>query len=495
MEEISEIQKVGRRLDSLKNHIREKSPKEVWIIDKIHILFVKLISTGIEKRIELETIRELNDLVDSFEFRFGQMFEQKINTKTRLLIREAIVNLLEEDSKFSEGDAVTTKEGDKGVVTFGKHPFYAVKLDNTGTTHSYHFSDLELDPTASPEGMDFGKYDTTEPEQPQQDEPELQEIKVNTPNKIWDFRKYISDFNFKDIKKGDKIITKSNGSLIVHRITQHGWDYNYGDIFWFGNEVEGSMGKSFSNKDLLQRNERNKKNIIQEIKVNKPIELPRPKSGESLKDFIKRIKLEAGFKSGLLYIDKNVNGYSSKLTTQYFPEIPTEEIGDKDIFLKSLVTLFKTRFKDKIQLKLIKNTNRGYGGPNGSYTVRLVTKIHPKDLILSGPNSLQESSPQDIVHLDGLLTVNDDLNVTDVMSDIRSITGITIVKPIDIPGESHKNKLKIKIDPFPFSNKDPEFIRQQIKILIRKIPGVREFWSGKIIEPLSERKYKIKDPK
>lgn len=272
MEGISEIQKVGRRLDSLKNHIREKSPKEVWIIDKIHILFVKLISTGIEKRIELETIRELNDLVDSFEFRFGQMFEQKINIKNRLLIREAIINLLEENSKFSEGDAVTTKEGDKGVVTFGKHPFYAVKLDSTGTTHSYHFSDLELDPTVSPEGMDFGKYDTTEPEEEQ---------------------------------------------------------------------------------------------------------------------------------------------------------------------------------------------------------------------------PLQESSPQDIVHLDGLLTVHDDLNITDVMSDIRSITGITIVKPIDIPGESHKNKLKIKIDPYPFQGIGEDVIKQKIKTTIRKIPGVKEFWSGVIKDTLQEKRYRI----
>lgn len=378
MEEISEIQKVGRRLDSLKNHIREKSPKEVWIIDKIHILFVKLISTGIEKRIELETIRELNDLVDSFEFRFGQMFEQKINTKTRLLIREAIVNLLEEDSKFSEGDAVTTKEGDKGVVTFGKHPFYAVKLDNTGTTHSYHFSDLELDPTASPEGMDFGKYDTTEPEQPQ--EPELREIKVNNPIKKDEILKlpYVDE-------GGDNYLSALINEVLVK------WQKKYPKYNW--KEIVSEM----SDKDIME-----------------------------------------------CYQDM-------KLAQNYKRDIDI----DDSIFNKTLNKIL----------------NRQDEQP------------------------LQESSPQDIVHLDGLLTVQDNLNVTDVMSDIRSITGITIVKPIDIPGESHKNKLKIKIDPFPFSNKDPEFIRQQIKILIRKIPGVREFWSGKIIEPLSERKYKIKDPK
>jgi len=373
MEGISEIQKVGRRLDSLKNHIREKSPKEVWIIDKIHILFVKLISTGIEKRIELETIRELNDLVDSFEFRFGQMFEQKINTKTRLLIREAIVNLLEEDSKFSEGDAVTTKEGDKGVVTFGKHPFYAVKLDNTGTTHSYHFSDLELDPTVSPEGMDFGKYDITEPEQ--QDEPELKEIKVNVPTL--------------------KVNVTRSMSLP-----------NYGTIY---------------------------------IKDNPKLDLS--------------IDTDCYIKKNIIIIDRNLWAEHENWPNQF----------------------------------------KQLGGVISNYIGRPLIKIPIKSVNITEP--LQESSPQDIVHLDGLLTVHDDLNITDVMSDIRSITGITIVKPIDIPGESHKNKLKIKIDPFPFSNKDPEFIRQQIKILIRKIPGVREFWSGKIIEPLSERKYKIKDPK
>jgi len=82
----------------------------------------------------------------------------------RSLLRETIIKLLEEDSKFSEGDSIITKENDKGKITLAKHPFYAAILDKTGTTHSYHADDLQIDPEAE-QDMDFGKYDTTEPEQ------------------------------------------------------------------------------------------------------------------------------------------------------------------------------------------------------------------------------------------------------------------------------------------------------------------------------------------
>jgi len=197
----------------------------------------------------------------------------------RSLLRETIIKLLEEDSKFYEGDSIITKENDKGKITLAKHPFYAVVLDNTGTTHSYHVSDLQIDPEAE-QDMDFGKYDTTEPEQ--QEEP----------------------------------------------------------------------------------------------------------------------------------LDK-----------------------------------------------------------------------------------IQESVPSDIIHMDGLLTVNEELNVTDVLSDIRSITGITVVRSIDIPGESHKNKLKIKIDPYPFRGIAEDIIKQKIKTTIRKIPGVKEFWSGVIKDNLQEKKFRIKEDK
>jgi hypothetical protein len=59
----------------------------------------------------------------------------------KVLIRESIERLLEEDVKFAEGEKVKTTDGKEGEITLAKHPFYAITL-NDGATKSYHFSDL-----------------------------------------------------------------------------------------------------------------------------------------------------------------------------------------------------------------------------------------------------------------------------------------------------------------------------------------------------------------
>jgi len=59
----------------------------------------------------------------------------------KVLLREEIERLLEEDTKFSEGEKVKTTDGKEGEISLSKHPFYAIKL-NDGSTKSYHFSDL-----------------------------------------------------------------------------------------------------------------------------------------------------------------------------------------------------------------------------------------------------------------------------------------------------------------------------------------------------------------
>ena len=70
----------------------------------------------------------------------------------------------------------------------------------------------------------------------------------------FNLKNFISNFNIKDIKGGDTIITKSNGTFLVDNILEYGWDYNYGNLIWF---QDGN--RSINNKDLLQRNERNSK--------------------------------------------------------------------------------------------------------------------------------------------------------------------------------------------------------------------------------------------
>ena len=68
----------------------------------------------------------------------------KIN-QIKELIREAIQTIFEADIQYVEGDRVETDSsegGGIGTIVLAKHPFYAIKFDQTGTTDSFHFSDL-----------------------------------------------------------------------------------------------------------------------------------------------------------------------------------------------------------------------------------------------------------------------------------------------------------------------------------------------------------------
>lgn len=108
---------------------------------------------------------------------------------------------------------------------------------------------------------------------------------------------------------------------------------------------------------------------------------------------------------------------------------------------------------------------------------------------------LEESSSDELIHLDGLLVIYDGIKLTDILSDIRSITGVTIVRTEDVPGDSRKSKLFIKIDPFPMGKSSEEETKDVIKTSIRKIPGVKEFWTQPKPTPqvpISELKFRIK---
>lgn len=63
----------------------------------------------------------------------------------RLLIREAIEQVFEQEIKYNVGDRVeidSSANGGIGTVELASHPTYAIKFDQTGITDSHHFSDL-----------------------------------------------------------------------------------------------------------------------------------------------------------------------------------------------------------------------------------------------------------------------------------------------------------------------------------------------------------------
>jgi hypothetical protein len=102
--------------------------------------------------------------------------------------------------------------------------------------------------------------------------------------------------------------------------------------------------------------------------------------------------------------------------------------------------------------------------------------IKLKDLIL-------ELDSEKIFHIEGIIIIDDQKrNIQDILSDIRALAGITIVRNIDIEQDQtsryYKSKLEIKIDPYPYikqnkfdSNSTLELISNNIKA----VPGVIGF--------------------
>jgi len=103
---------------------------------------------------------------------------------------------------------------------------------------------------------------------------------------------------------------------------------------------------------------------------------------------------------------------------------------------------------------------------------------------------LKEESTQ--YNVEGLLLTNtEERPQKDILSDIRSLPGITIVsaKDYDLSGEStafnnpnYYSIIRIKIDPHPFSSGFKDEDLQQLFADIRAIKGVRNFKLNKSVE-------------
>jgi len=103
---------------------------------------------------------------------------------------------------------------------------------------------------------------------------------------------------------------------------------------------------------------------------------------------------------------------------------------------------------------------------------------------------LKEESTQ--YNIEGLLLTNtEERPQKDILSDIRSLPGITIVssKDYDLSGETsafsnpnYYTVIKIKVDPHPYPNGFTDDDLQQLFTDIRAIKGVRNFKLNKSIE-------------
>lgn len=97
-------------------------------------------------------------------------------------------------------------------------------------------------------------------------------------------------------------------------------------------------------------------------------------------------------------------------------------------------------------------------------------------------NILREEVVDRIYHLEGILTTDNNRNLQAVLSDIRSIPGITTIdhRATDqITGSKYFRAIvKAKVDPYPYSKEGTfgvEDILKEIEISMRQVKGVISF--------------------
>jgi hypothetical protein len=97
--------KIGRRLDNIVNYILYTYPKDKWVLSNIVPMFLKAIESTTTLKEEQLIINKLNQLIDSYEFRYNQTFE---------ILKKVINKIIKEDEslhKWFKRSGTPGKEG------------------------------------------------------------------------------------------------------------------------------------------------------------------------------------------------------------------------------------------------------------------------------------------------------------------------------------------------------------------------------------------------
>ena len=96
---------------------------------------------------------------------------------------------------------------------------------------------------------------------------------------------------------------------------------------------------------------------------------------------------------------------------------------------------------------------------------------------------LLELDSEKIFHIEGTIIIdNQKRDVQDILSDVRALPGITVVRNVEIPQDAtsryFRSSLEIKVDPYPYikQNKfDGKTTLEAVVNNIKTIPGVIGF--------------------
>lgn len=114
--------------------------------------------------------------------------------------------------------------------------------------------------------------------------------------------------------------------------------------------------------------------------------------------------------------------------------------------------------------------------------IKNILKENPKLSDVAYDSIISEKAVDRIYHLEGILTTDNERNLQAVLSDIRSIPGVTTIDHREASQISNSKYfraiIKLKVDPYPYSKEGTfgaEDILKEIEISMRQVKGVISF--------------------
>ena len=115
---MSNLEKLGKRLDNILKYIKNEKPKDMWIINNLDILFKEIIKTNTSREKENMLTKKVNELLDQYEWRFGETFE---NLTEGLSSRELeLKNQLYNQFKSNKREFIKKYKGNAEQVMTGR---------------------------------------------------------------------------------------------------------------------------------------------------------------------------------------------------------------------------------------------------------------------------------------------------------------------------------------------------------------------------------------
>lgn len=103
------LTKVGKRLDNITRYILDNNPQDKWVLVNVVPMFLETIKSSTTMQEEQIIISQLNKLLDNFEFRYNQIFEEKQKRDRCLRIAD---RKFDKPSAYKSGAVVRCRKGD-----------------------------------------------------------------------------------------------------------------------------------------------------------------------------------------------------------------------------------------------------------------------------------------------------------------------------------------------------------------------------------------------